>query len=159
MLILLIRPRRTTNRREREGEREGEESDRRGAKIILFAVRRPVSVPKYLGSQSNIQSILQSIRHPVRQSVSQSVSRSVSLCTKSISAGLMACSVFYFRSGGGWPYELKGCARLLAFSVWGFLMVTNWATFVFLKKAVCHKKTIKIGVSADLSTKKGTRNF
>ena len=44
--------------------------------------------------------------------------------------------------------------------VWGFLIVTNWATFVFFEKAVCQKNTIKIGVSADLSfKKKGTQDF
>ena len=42
---------------------------------------------------------------------------------------------------------------------WGFLMVINWATFVFLKTLFV-KNTIKIGVSADLFSKKeGTRIF
>ena len=38
--------------------------------------------------------------------------------------------------------------------VWGFLIVTNWATFVFLKRLFFKKNTIKIGVSADFLFKK-----
>ena len=41
--------------------------------------------------------------------------------------------------------------------VWGFFMVTNWATFVFCL-TLFGKNTIKIGVSA-IFEKKGTRNF
>ena len=43
--------------------------------------------------------------------------------------------------------------------VWGFLVVTNWATFVFFEKAVLSKTTIKIGVSADLFSKKKDAQF
>ena len=42
--------------------------------------------------------------------------------------------------------------------VWGFLIVTNWATFVFLKRLFV-KNTIKIGVSADFLLKKGDPTF
>ena len=43
--------------------------------------------------------------------------------------------------------------------VWGFLIVTNWATFVFLKGCLS-KNTIKIGVSAIFFKKKrGPKNF
>ena len=44
--------------------------------------------------------------------------------------------------------------------VWGFLIVTNWATFVFLKRLL-FKKHYKIGVSADFLFKKkrGPQNF
>ena len=43
--------------------------------------------------------------------------------------------------------------------VWGFLIVTNWATFVFLKRLFV-KNTIKIGVSADFLFKaKGDPKF
>ena len=38
--------------------------------------------------------------------------------------------------------------------VWGFLIVTNWATFVFFRKGCLSKNTIKIGVSADFLFKK-----
>ena len=43
--------------------------------------------------------------------------------------------------------------------VWGFLIVTNWATFVFLKRLFV-KKHYKIGVSAVFFfKKKGTQHF
>ena len=37
--------------------------------------------------------------------------------------------------------------------VWGFLIVANWAAFVFLKRLFV-KNTIKIGVSAKFCSKK-----
>ena len=42
--------------------------------------------------------------------------------------------------------------------VLGFFMVTNWATFVFLKRLFV-KNTIKIGVSAGFFSKKGPEIF
>ena len=44
--------------------------------------------------------------------------------------------------------------------VWGFLIVTNWATFVFWKR-LFSKNTIKIGVSADFlfKAKRGPKTF
>ena len=54
---------------------------------------------------------------------------------------------------------IYSCGVIIWATFGGFLMVANWAMFVFLKRLFV-KNTIKIGVSADFPPKKkATRNF